>query len=337
MTDERFTEMFSLTTPVMQGGMQGIGTATLAAAVSNAGGLGTITALTFSTPELLAAEIDACFALTARPFAVNLTMLPSITPPPYDAYLSVLENSGIAAVELSGTNPAPITARLHTAGIRVIHKATSLKHALKAEASGVDVVAVIGFEAAGHPGELDVPTSVLLQRVVEQVAIPVLAAGGLANGRGIASMLMLGAAGAMLATRFMATEEAPIHDNVKQSIIDHTELDTVLLFRELNNTARVARNAVSVEAAAVLARGGSFDDVQHLVAGARGREVYRTGDLDAGIWWASQAQGLIYDAPSCSVLLQRIAAEIDDAVARIRSPKASSTAASDIPSISRAR
>lgn len=312
MLSTRFTEDFGVTAPVMQGGMQWIGEARLAAAVSNAGGLGTITALTFPTPAALGEEIRRCQDLTDRPFAVNLTTLPSIQPPPYEEYQAVIIDSGAPVVETSGSNPALFVDTYHDAGVKVVHKATSVRHAIKAEEAGADAIAVIGFEAAGHPGELDVPLLVLLAATVRKVSVPVLAAGGIADGAGLAAALALGAEGALMATRFMATEEAAIHANVKQALVERDELQTDLIFRQLRNTARVAKNSVSSEVVAILAAGGEFADVRELVAGRRGRTVYETGDIEAGIWWAGLSQALIDDVPSCEDLIARMVRDAAD-------------------------
>lgn len=304
MLSTRFTQRFEVDAPIMQGGMQWIGEAGLAAAVSDAGGLGTITALTFPSPAALADEIRRCRDLTDKPFAVNLTTLPSINPPPYEEYQRAIIDCGVAVVETSGSNPANFVRDYHDAGIKVVHKATSVRHAVKAEEAGADAVAIIGFEAAGHPGELDVPLLVLLSATVRKVSIPVLAAGGIADGAGLAAALALGAEGVLMATRFMATEEAAIHANVKRAIVERDELQTQLIFRELRNTARVAKNSVSIEVVELLAAGAEFAEVRELVAGRRGRTVYETGDIEAGIWWAGLAQALIDDIPTCAQLIE---------------------------------
>jgi NAD(P)H-dependent flavin oxidoreductase YrpB (nitropropane dioxygenase family) len=314
MIRTEFTKHFDVEAPVMQGGMQWIGTGELAAAVSNAGGLGTITALTFPTPDGLREQIKICQSLTDRPFAVNITTLPSISPPPYDEYRAVIIRAGVPVVETSGSNPAEFMPIYSDAGIKVVHKVTSLRHALKAEDAGVDAVAVIGFEAAGHPGELDVPVLVLLSATVRRLSIPVLAAGGFADGRGLAAALSLGADGILMATRFMATTEAPIHPTVKQAIVDGDELGTNLIFRQLNNTARVMKNSISDEVVEILRDGGDFAAVRELVAGRRGREVYATGDLEAGIWWAGISQALIHDVPSCGDLIASIVSEAEELI-----------------------
>jgi len=311
MIETEFTRRFGVETPIMQGGMQWIGNGEFAAAISNAGALGTITALSFPTPAALADEISQCQALTDKPFAVNVTTLPSISPPPYEEYRAVIMDAGVKIVETSGSNPKEFVPIYRAAGIKVIHKVTSLKHALKAQEAGVDAVAVIGFEAAGHPGELDVPSLVLVSRVRRFLDIPILAAGGFTDGQGLAAALALGADGILMATRFMATEEAPIHEAVKQKIVENDELNTTLIFRELKNTARVAKNSISDEVAAILAAGGDFPAVRDLVAGKRGKSVYETGDTEAGIWWAGLAQALINDVPPCAELIERIVREAE--------------------------
>lgn len=309
-----FTRRFGIEAPIMQGGMQWIGNGELAAAVSNAGGLGTITALTFPTPDALREQIDTCRGLTDKPFAVNLTTLPSINPPPYEEYRDVMISSGVPVVETSGSNPAEFMPVYRDAGIKVVHKATSLRHALKAEDAGVDAVAMVGFEAAGHPGELDVPILVLLRAVARRVSIPILAAGGFADGEGLAAAMALGADGVLMATRFMATVETPIDDKVKAALVAGDELNTNLIFRQLNNTARVVKNAISDRVVEILANGGDFESVRELVAGRRGRTVYETGDLDAGIWWAGISQALINDVPTCQELIDRMVADAESVI-----------------------
>lgn len=311
MIETSFTELFGVKAPLMQGGMQWIGKAGLAAAVSNAGGLGCMTALTYATPKDLAEGIRECKDLTDKPFAVNLTTLPSISPPPYDEYRQVIIDGGVEVVETSGSNPTEFMPIYRDAGIKVVHKVTSRQHALKAQDAGVDAIAVIGFEAAGHPGELDVPSLVLLPTIVREVEVPVLAAGGFGDGAGLVAALALGAEGVVMATRFMATKETPIHDSVKQALIDGDELNTALIFRTLNNTARVVKNSIAEEVVRRLNDGSDFMGVRELVAGARGRTVYETGDTEAGIWWAGLAQVLIDDVPSCDELIERIVSDAE--------------------------
>ncbi|OLL76015.1 Enoyl-[acyl-carrier-protein] reductase [FMN] [Pseudonocardia sp. Ae168_Ps1] len=266
----RFTEVFGIEHPVVQGGMQWVGRAELVAAVAEAGGLGFLTALTQPTPEDLAKEIARCRELTDRPFGVNLTILPAIDPPPYDEYRRVIVESGIPIVETAGSNPEPHLPLFHEHGVKVLHKCTSVRHALKAERVGVDGVSIDGFECAGHPGEDDVPGLVLIPAATARLSVPVVASGGFADGRGLAAALALGADGINMGTRFMATAEAPVHRNVKQAIVDADERATDLIFRPLRNTARVARNAVSTEVVRILDEGGQFPDVRELVAGPAG-------------------------------------------------------------------
>ena len=302
----RFTELLGIDHPLMQGGMQWVGRAELAAAVSNAGALGTITALTQPTPEALQREIARCRELTDRPFAVNLTILPTISPPPYAEYRQAIVESGVTVVETAGSNPAEHLADFKPAGVKVIHKATSVRHALKAEQLGVDAVSIDGFECAGHPGEDDVPGLVLIAAATARLRIPAIASGGIADARGLVAALALGADGANMGTRFMCTAESPIHERVKAQIVANDERSTNLIFRSLRNTARVAKNGVSDEVVRRLADGAAFEDVRELVAGRRGAQVYESGDPEHGIWWAGQVQGLIDDVPPVGELVERI-------------------------------
>ncbi|OLM26947.1 Enoyl-[acyl-carrier-protein] reductase [FMN] [Pseudonocardia sp. Ae706_Ps2] len=312
-----FTETFGVEHPVVQGGMQWVGRAELVAAVAEAGGLGFLTALTQPTPEALAAEIARTRELTDRPFGVNLTILPSIDPPLYDEYRRVIVESGVPVVETAGSNPEPHLPLFHEHGVKVLHKCTSVRHAVKAERIGVDGVSIDGFECAGHPGEDDVPGLVLIPAATARLRIPVVASGGFADGRGLAAALALGAGGVNMGTRFLCTREAPIHDRIKQAIVDGDERGTELVFRTLRNTARVARNAVSTEVVRILDDGGSFDDVRDLVAGTRGRRVFEEGDPDAGIWTVGQCQGLIHDIPAVGELIPRIVAEAEAVLGRL--------------------
>ena len=311
----RFTELVEIEHPVVQGGMQWVGRARLAAAVSNAGGLGIITALTQPTPEDLRSEIRRCRELTDKPFGVNLTILPTIAPPPYAEYRQVIVDEGVPVVETAGANPAEHLPYLHDAGIKVVHKCTSVRHAVKAQSLGVDALSIDGFECAGHPGEDDVPGLVLLPAAADALDIPFIASGGFADGRGLAAALALGADGVNMGTRFMCTAESEIHQAVKDRIVAASERDTQLIFRQLRNTARVADNAVAREVVQRLAAGGTFEQVRELVAGARGATVYETGDLDAGIWWAGTVQGLIHDVPTCSDLVARIVGDAEGIIA----------------------
>ncbi|MEV6903155.1 nitronate monooxygenase family protein [Amycolatopsis sp. NPDC051372] len=315
MLRTRFCEVFGVAHPIVQGGMQWVGRAELVAAVANAGALGFLTSLTQPTPEDLAKEIVRCRELTDKPFGVNLTILPSINPPPYAEYRDVITSSGVPVVETAGFNPAEHLPAFKAAGVKVLHKCTSVRHAVKAQALGVDGVSIDGFECAGHPGEDDVPGLVLIPAAAEQVTIPMIASGGFADGRGLVAALALGADGVNMGTRFLATAEAPVHDNVKQRLVEATERDTELIFRSLRNTARVASNATSREVVGILAGGGGFDDVRDLVAGSRGRTVYETGDVDLGIWSAGVVQGLVHDVPTVAELVSRVVAEAHEIIA----------------------
>lgn len=315
MLSTRFTQTFGVEHPIVQGGMMWVGRAELVAAVANSGALGFITALTQPTPEALVKEIARCRDLTDKPFGVNLTILPSITPPPYAEYRQAIVESGIKIVETAGSNPVDHLPHFKDAGIKVIHKCTSVRHALKAEQVGVDAVSIDGFECAGHPGEDDVPGLVLIPAATARVRIPVIASGGIADARGLVAALALGADGVNMGTRFMCTQESPVADEVKRQIVANTELDTKLIFRSLRNTARVASNAVSREVVDIESRGGAtFEDIRELVAGARGRKVFEDGDLDAGIWTAGQCQGLIDDVPTVAELVDRIVTEAEELV-----------------------
>lgn len=313
----RITELLGIEHPIVQGGMMWVGNADLAAAVSNAGGLGIITALSQPTPDALRAEIARCRTMTDKPFGVNLTILPSVTPPPYAEYREAIIDSGIKIVETAGHKPKEHVDHFKQHGIIVIHKCTAVRHALSAEKMGVDAISIDGFECAGHPGEDDIPGLILIPAAADKVTIPMLASGGFADGRGLAAALALGAEGINMGTRFCATVEAPIHDNVKQLIVSNTERDTNLIFRKFHNTGRVAKTSVSDKVVEISARPDAvFEDIQPLVAGAKGRVALDTGDLDAGLIWASQAQGLIHNVPTCKDVIDEI---IADAEAIIRS------------------
>lgn len=319
MIKTRITELLGIEHPIVQGGMMAVGTADLAAAVSNAGGLGIITALTQVTPADLAKEIRRCRSMTNKPFGVNLTLLPTINPVPYDEYVQVIIDEGVKVVETAGRSPEQYMAAFNEAGIKVIHKCTSVRHALKAESIGCAAVSVDGFECAGHPGEDDVPNMVLLPCAASKLNIPMLASGGIGDGRGLAAALALGADGVNMGTRFVATVEAPVHDNVKQKMVDSTELDTALIFRSLKNTARIFRNQVAKEVLEIEGRDGQTDfaDLQPLVSGVRGRErVLQEGDTDDGVWTAGLVMGLIYDIPSCEVLISRMMSEAQSIIAQ---------------------
>jgi NAD(P)H-dependent flavin oxidoreductase YrpB (nitropropane dioxygenase family) len=310
----KFTETFGVEHPIAQGGMQWVGRAELVAAVANAGALGFLTALTQPTPADLAREIDRTREMTDKPFGVNLTILPSINPPPYDEYRQVIVDAGIKIVETAGSNPAPHLPMFHDHGIKVLHKCTSVRHAIKAQSLGVDGISIDGFECAGHPGEDDVPGLVLIPAAAKEIEIPMIASGGFGDARGLVAALALGADGVNMGTRFMCTVESCIHDNVKQAIVDGSELDTELIFRPLRNTARVASNTVSREVVEILNKGGQFDEVKDLVAGTRGRRVFDEGDLDAGIWSVGTVMGLIHDIPTCGELVSRMVTEAEEII-----------------------
>jgi NAD(P)H-dependent flavin oxidoreductase YrpB (nitropropane dioxygenase family) len=310
----KFTETFGVEHPIAQGGMQWVGRAELVAAVANSGALGFLTALTQPTPADLAREIDRTREMTDKPFGVNLTILPAITPPPYDEYRQVIVDAGIKIVETAGSNPAPHLPMFHDNGIKVLHKCTSVRHAIKAQSLGVDGISIDGFECAGHPGEDDVPGLVLIPAAAKEIEIPMIASGGFGDARGLVAALALGADGVNMGTRFMCTVESPIHQNIKQAIVDGNELGTELIFRSLHNTARVASNAVSREVVEILKNGGQFGDVMELVAGSRGRKVFEDGDPDAGIWTVGTVMGLIHDIPTCAELVSRMVREADEII-----------------------
>jgi nitronate monooxygenase len=288
--------------------MTGLGNAELTSAVANAGALGFLTALTQPTPEALAKEIVRTQEMTDKPFGVNLTILPTINPVPYNEYRAVIVESGVKIVETAGSSPAPHIPDFKAAGVKIIHKAVAVRHALKAQALGVDAISIDGFECAGHPGEDDIGGLVLIPAAAARLDIPVIASGGIANGAGLVAALALGASAVNMGTRFMATTEATIHENVKSQIVANSERDTVVVFREFHNSARVARNAISEEIADISARpGAGFADVAHLAAGERGRDrVLNAGDMDDGMWWASQAQGLINEVDTCANVVDAI-------------------------------
>ncbi|MFM7120751.1 MAG: NAD(P)H-dependent flavin oxidoreductase [Gammaproteobacteria bacterium] len=316
MFKTRLTEMFGVEHPIVMGGMTGVGYADLVAAVANAGALGCITAHMFPTAEGLMKEIQRCRDMTDKPFGVNMTILPSINPIPYDEYRRAIIESGVKIVETAGRNPEPHLPDFKANGVKVIHKCTSARHAVTAERVGVDVISIDGFECAGHPGEDDVTIMVLLPSTCDQVSIPVIASGGMADGRSLVAALALGADGVNMGTRFLATQEARIHHNVKEAIVSNTERDTLLINRSLRNTSRVARNAIS-EAVVQIQQDATktFEDVRELVAGVRGRaNVLDGGDLDGGIWTVGQSQGLIHDIPTCKDLVARIMRQAEDIV-----------------------
>lgn len=307
----RVTELLGCRYPIIQGGMQWIGLAEMAAAVSNAGGFGIVTGLTQPTPEALRAEIARCRTMTDKPFGVNLTIFPTIKPPPYDEYIDVIIESGIKVVETAGNRALEYFPKLKAAGIKIVHKCVAVRHALAAERLGVDAISIDGFECAGHPGEEDIPGMVLIPLAVAQLKIPVIASGGIGDGHGMAGALALGAEGINMGTRFCATVEAPMHHNIKLALLNASERDTNLIFRSMKNTARVLKNSVSDEVvAAERAPGGcEFSDIRHLVNGQRGVAALHEGDAEGGIITAGMVVGLIHDIPTCAELLERMVAE----------------------------
>ena len=309
----KITELFGIQHPIIQGGMHFVGLAELASAVSNAGGLGLITGLTLRTPELLAQEIARCRTMTDKPFGVNLTFLPMVNSPDYPGYIRAIIDGGVKAVETAGNNPQKWMPILHEAGIKVIHKCTSVRHALMAEAIGCDAVSVDGFECGGHPGEDDVPNFILLPRAAESLKIPFVASGGMADGRSLVAALALGADGMNMGTRFIATKEAPVHDNVKQAIVAASELDTRLVMRPLRNTERVLHNAATdrlLAKEAALGANLKFEDIIEEVAGVYPR-IMQKGEMEAGVWSCGMVAGLIHDVPSVKDLIDRIMREAE--------------------------
>ncbi|HEV2611847.1 MAG TPA: nitronate monooxygenase family protein [Noviherbaspirillum sp.] len=312
----RITELFGIEHPIIQGGMHFVGYAQLAAAVSNAGGLGIITALTQRTPAALADEIRRCREMTDKPFGVNLTFLPSVTPPDYPGYIKSIIDGGVKVVETAGNNPQKWLPALKEAGVKVIHKCTAVRHALKAEAIGCDAVSVDGFECGGHPGEDDIPNFILLPRAAEELKIPFVASGGMADGRSLVAALALGAEGMNMGTRFIATKEAPVHENVKQAIVAASELDTRLVMRPLRNTERVLTNTAVerlLEKERSLGTSLKFEDIAAEVAGVYPR-IMLEGDMDAGAWSCGMVAGLIRDVPTVKELIDRIMAEAEGLV-----------------------
>jgi NADH:quinone reductase (non-electrogenic) len=312
----RITELFGIEHPIIQGGMHYVGFAELAAAVSNAGGLGIITGLTQKTPADLANEIRRCREMTDKPFGVNLTFLPTVSSPDYPGYIKAIIEGGVKAVETAGNNPQKWMPVLHEAGIKVIHKCTSVRHSLKAESIGCDAVSVDGFECGGHPGEDDIPNFILLPRAAEELKIPFVASGGMADGRSLVAALALGAEGMNLGTRFIATKEAPVHQNVKDAIVAASELDTRLVMRSLRNTERVLNNAATQSLLAkekALGADLKFEDIMTEVAGVYPK-IMKTGDMNAGVWSCGMVAGLIHDIPSVQELIDRIMSEAEDII-----------------------
>jgi nitronate monooxygenase len=311
------TEMFGIQHPIIQGGMHFVGFAEMAAAVSNAGGLGIITGLTQKTPEDLANEIARCKDMTDKPFGVNVTMLPTLNPPDYPAIVKVIIDGGVKVVETAGRSPEKLMPALKDAGIKVIHKCTSVRHSLKAQQIGCDAVSVDGFECGGHPGEDDIPNMILLPRAADELEIPFVSSGGMADGRSLVASLAMGAQGMNMGTRFIATQEAPVHENVKQAIVAASELDTRLVMRPLRNTERVLTNdAVErlLEKEKQLGADLKFEDIVEEVAGVYPK-IMTQGEMDAGAWSCGMVAGLISDIPTCQELIDRIMAEAEAIIA----------------------
>ncbi len=310
MIKTRFTEAFGIEHPIVQGGMQEVSRAELVAAVANAGALGILTALTQPTPEALLKEVERTRSMTDKPFGINLTLLPMLKPVSYDDYVRAIVESGVEIVETAGRNPEPYMPAFKEAGIKVIHKCTSVRHALKAERLGCDAISIDGFECAGHPGEDDVPGLVLIPCTADQVSVPLIASGGFGDARGLVAALALGADGINMGTRFMATQEAPVHMNVKQKLIDSGERDTTLILRTLHNTARVFKNSIADQVNEIEGKGGAtINDIASLVSGETGRRVLAEGEMESGIWAAGMVTGLIRDIPTCEELVRRIVTE----------------------------
>jgi NAD(P)H-dependent flavin oxidoreductase YrpB (nitropropane dioxygenase family) len=314
------TRRLGIEVPVVQGGMQWVGYAEMASAVSNAGGLGILTALTQPTPEDLRKEIRRCRNMTKNPFAVNITLLPTMNAPPYGEYAQVCLDEGIKIVETAGNSPGPVIKMLKQAGVIILHKCTTIRHAQSAVKLGVDFLSIDGFECAGHVGESDITNFILLSRARQSLNVPFIASGGFADGQGLAAALALGAEGINMGTRFMCTIEAPIHVNIKQAIVDASEHDTELVLRRWRNTSRLFKNKVASEAVKIekTSPTGKFEEVAPYVSGKRGREVFINGDKDFGVWTAGQVIGLIHDVPTCEQLMRRIEKEAIETIERTR-------------------
>ncbi len=309
------TEMFGIERPIVQGGLMWIARSELAAAVGNAGGIGFMTALTFDEPEGLKAEIRKCREMTDKPIGVNLTFLPTFRPPDYPAYINVCIEEGIKFIETAGRNPEPYMEQIKSGGIKVIHKCTSVRHAVKAEKIGCDAVSIDGFEAAGHPGEDDVTSLILIPLTQDALSIPIIASGGFADGRGLVASLGLGADAMNMGTRFVATQEAPVHPNVKQAYVDHGERDTRLIMRTLRNTERVLHNPVVDKVLAIESKGDTkIEDIAPYVSGMEGKQMLENGEMEKGVLAAGQSTGLVRDIPTCQELLDRIMAEAEEII-----------------------
>lgn len=324
MLKTRITELFGIEHPVIQGGMQWVGYAELVSAVSNAGALGILTALTQPTPEDLAKEIERTREMTDKPFGVNLTVLPTINPPPYEEYAQAIVGSGVKIVETAGRSPEPFMELFKEYDVKVIHKCTSVRHALKAQSVGVSAITIDGFECAGHPGEDDIPSLVLLPQAAEALDVPVAGCGGFSDAKSMVAALALGGEAIVMGTRFMATQEAGIHQNVKEKMTEADELSTNLMFRTMHNTARVFKNSVSDQVVEIESTGtATFEDVKDLVAGQRGRVVFEEGDLEHGIWSAGISVARVKDVPTCKEMVARLVSEAEEIIdGRLQSVKA---------------
>ncbi|MCP5164733.1 MAG: nitronate monooxygenase [Pseudomonadales bacterium] len=307
----RITELLGIETPIICGGMMRVGTAELAAAASNAGALGVMTALTQPTPEALRAEIEKCRSLTDKPFGVNLTVGVVATEINYDDYVDAILDSGVKIIETAGRSPEPFMERFKAAGAKVIHKCVAVRHALSAERIGVDVVSIDGFECAGHPGEQDIGGLVLFPAAAQALKIPVVASGGIADGRGLVAALALGCEGINMGSRFLVTKEAPIHEGIKQKIVEMDETQTKLIFRSYRNTARVYKNSIAEQVAQIEAAGGEFGEVHHLVSGKNQEKAWSTGDIEAGMVTVGMSGGLINDIPTCEELVRNIVGDAE--------------------------
>ena len=324
MLKTRITDLFGIEHPVIQGGMQWVGYAELVSAVSNAGALGILTALTQPTPEDLAKEIERTREMTDKPFGVNLTVLPTINPPPYEEYAQAIVGSGVKIVETAGRSPEPFMDLFKEYEVKVIHKCTSVRHALKAQSVGVSAITIDGFECAGHPGEDDIPSLVLLPQAAEALDVPVAGCGGFSDAKSMVAALALGGEAIVMGTRFMATQEAGIHQNVKEKMTEADELSTNLMFRTMHNTARVFKNSVSDQVVEIESTGNAtFEDVKDLVAGQRGRVVFEEGDLEHGIWSAGISVARVKDVPTCKEMVSRLVSEAEEIIdGRLQSVKA---------------
>lgn len=309
MLETQITRLFGVKYPIVQGGMQWVGRAELVSAVANAGALGFLTGLTQPSPEELTREIARCREMTDQPFGVNLTILPTLKPVPYEEYAHAIADSGITVVETAGRNPEPYLPILKKAGAKVIHKCTSVRHSIKAERIGCDAVSIDGFECAGHPGEDDIPGLILIPCAADKLKIPMVASGGFGDGRGLVAALALGADGINMGTRFMATKEAPVHERVKQALVEADERQTKLIFRSLKNTARVFKNSISEKVVEMESQGATIQEIGPIVSGQKGRHLFETGEMEAGTWSAGQVAGLIHDVPTVKELVDRIVSE----------------------------